>query len=141
MSSSGEVALQKRAIDTHASQGERIPWATSTRWSEFEGAGDIHQPHASSETPSPNSETLPLTEKKPYQHREGVHVAHDYQPTLWTPKHAHRKGGGFTPADTVVEGRTKMIGRANKKGWRHTEETHKVRRKRNRAKRWVEKNL
>ena len=137
MSSLDEQKGQVREIGLYPGcVGRPAPW-----WNAGQNLKQNARQNPVEVTTSPTTEELPLEDAKPFQHREEVHLAHDYQPTLWTPKHAHRKGGGFTPADTVVEGRTKMIGRANKKGWRHTEETHKVRRKRNRAMRWAEKNL
>lgn len=110
---------------------------TKNEW-ELNRRGLSHKPSSHAVT----LQDLPLTEATPYQHRPGVHVWHDHEPTLWSIPHAKRKGGGFTPADTLVRTRPTEIGKEKKadaKRWRHAKDTHQVRAKHRRAQKWLAK--
>ena len=64
----------------------------------------------------PTAETLPVTESTPYTHQEGVHIPQPYRPTAFPMgsrlqgTHSHRPTGSSKD--------DKVIGKANKNGWR-----------------------
>jgi hypothetical protein len=109
-------------------------WRPSVRISAKEK--HLEQPRASQ--PVPNKETLPLTEAKPFSHREGVHVSHDYQPTAW-PMVSRPESSGRTPSDTLITRQTRMTGRANKKGWKTAKPTARLQQKVRKAEKWMAK--
>ena len=86
-------------------------------------------------TPSPNAETLPLTPTPPGPTVTGYQP---HRPTLF-PMVSRPGKTGRTPADTVVHGRTKVTGKANTNGWRHTKPTPKVKAKHTKAAKWLAK--
>ena len=129
MSSSGEVALQRRPPTAHTNQGEL--------WT-----GVVHHTRVTEVQASPNKDTLPLTEAVPFTPRPGVHKNHEHKPSLFSARHCKTslKSGGGTVTDSVCRPQvTRMTGERNKRGWRDTQQTRKVKRKHSRAQRWANK--
>ena len=116
MSSSGEVALQRRPPTSHTNQGERH-------------TGVYHRTRQTETQPCPNKDVLPLTESKPMTFRPEVHVHHDHRSSVYDKR---SKPG-------VPRGQTKVIGRPNQTGFKTPRETSKTRRQVNKANRWLAK--
>ena len=98
-------------------------WELST--SPLRLAGDAHTPQAG------EFESISYH----YTHRDGVHIHHDYKPTFFPIKHAYKHNK--TSTDCVVLTRTKMIGRANKRGWELPSTSNKKAKQLARASKWI----
>ena len=94
------------------------------------------------DTPAvPTPETLPVPESIPFTHREGVHIPHRYRKTAF-PMKVSAPRETQAPADTVVQTKTKVIGKEKRtRGheWKVPKTTAKTERKRRRADKWLKK--
>ena len=73
-----------------------------------------------------------------FKHREGVHIHHDYHPTFYPIKHAYKNNN--TSTDCVIQTRTKLIGRANKRGWATPSTSPKKVKQQANASKWLNNN-
>jgi hypothetical protein len=137
MSSSEGPKAQKRHIDVHAQFGRAHIRVNFPRSNDIDLKSTYPTPRRiDNQPPVPTAETLPVPESTPYTHREGVHVTHDYQPTLWRMSHAFV---GKSQPDAIPVNPTRVTGKENRRGWKTPKATRKTATVRRKADKWIAK--
>lgn len=139
MSNSEGPKGQRRHVEVHAVYGNRHQRVFFPRSTDIDLKATYPTTRQVDNPSVPTAETLPVPESVPFTHRDGVHLSQPYRPTAF-PMKVSAPRETQPQADRVVYGMTKVIGKANKNGWKTPKATAKTDRKRQKADKWMAKN-